>query len=395
MHRQVSVLNFSLLLFLFVSSHFLLPTSDSYASEVRPMPNVPLPAAVTTYDDLLAAIRSARHASEARIEAAVEQEKVREAWEIGKLIDEHVLQHKERADYGKQVLEKLSQDLGTSASELRRMLEFARAYPISAPARKLSWAHYRELLALNELSESESLAERAEKGHWTRDQVREEVQKRKAANGNAEQPAPSLAPVQPGKIGTYKIVKATVGPGAGKFVIDLGFSNYYKTSKDLRFQEGDIIEIIPATKGAGSVPSDKIKFSKRTTGDLFTYTAHVFDVMDGDTFKAVIDLGFGVRSVQVLRLRGIDAPEIESKDGKEAKIFFENLMAGKSVIVKTSKSDKYYRYLADVFISLPAPPARQKEGPSLGGNVSIGDLSSYVYVNQKLVAEGLAVTVRD
>ncbi|GEM_PF-5317229 len=97
---------------------------------------------VATYDGLLQAIRETRAASEARITAAVDEEKVREAWETGKLIEEHILLHKERADYGRQVIERLAKDLGMSRSELNRMVEFARAYPIRAPARKLSWSHY-------------------------------------------------------------------------------------------------------------------------------------------------------------------------------------------------------------------------------------------------------------
>ncbi len=46
---------------------------------------------VATYDGLLHAIRAAQARSQTRIEQAVQEEKVREAWEIGKLIDEHVL----------------------------------------------------------------------------------------------------------------------------------------------------------------------------------------------------------------------------------------------------------------------------------------------------------------
>ena len=62
----------------------------------------------TTYDELLASIRKVRQESEARVQAAVEQEKVRESWETGKLIDEHILLRKERAEYGKQVIIKLA-----------------------------------------------------------------------------------------------------------------------------------------------------------------------------------------------------------------------------------------------------------------------------------------------
>jgi hypothetical protein len=72
-----------------------------------------------------AAICQTRAASAQRIETLVEQEKVREAWEIGQLIDEHVLQHKERAAYGEQVIIRLAKDLGSSETELKYMLQFA------------------------------------------------------------------------------------------------------------------------------------------------------------------------------------------------------------------------------------------------------------------------------
>ncbi|MFH0985403.1 MAG: DUF1016 N-terminal domain-containing protein [Candidatus Omnitrophota bacterium] len=351
-------------------------------------------ATVTTYDQLVAAIRKARAASQARVEQAVAQEKVRECWETGKLIDEHVLQHKERADYGKQVILRLSQDLSISDSELYYMLEFARTYPISQPAGKLSWSHYVELLSLKDVEEQVAVADMAEKGNWTRDQIREEIKKRKAARGltgteKGSDPfsAEKKLTAKLGKVGTYRMVKATVGPETGKVVIDLGFSNYYRTSRPLGFKEGAIIEALFALP-EGSSPSDKIKLSKRTSADLYTYRAYVHRVLDGDTIEAVIDLGFGVRSVQTLRLRGIDAPEMVSKEGKEAKAFLEKELriteaekqekslplasdlSASPVLIRTVKSDKYDRYLADVFM----------DGLCL---------------NQALVEKGLAVRVRD
>ena len=111
---------------------------------------------VETYSELLTAIRGVRAESQARVEKAVEQEKVREAWETGKLIDEHVLHHQERADYGAKVLERLSNDLGVSHTELKYMLQFARAYPISRPADQLSWSHYEALLAVNDAKERQA-----------------------------------------------------------------------------------------------------------------------------------------------------------------------------------------------------------------------------------------------
>ncbi len=41
----------------------------------------------------------------------IEQEKVKTYWRTGELIHSHLLHHKDRADYGAKVIEKLSQDL--------------------------------------------------------------------------------------------------------------------------------------------------------------------------------------------------------------------------------------------------------------------------------------------
>ena len=79
-------------------------------------------------------------------------------------------------------------------------------------------------------------------------------------------------------------------------------------------------------------------------------------------------MGFGFTTVQTLRLRALDAPEIETAAGREAKEFFEKQLSRGPVLVRTHVSDKYDRYLADIFVS--------------------GE-----YINQKLVEEGLAVPV--
>ncbi|MDD5227087.1 MAG: hypothetical protein PHV97_07910, partial [Candidatus Omnitrophica bacterium] len=83
---------------------------------------------------------------------------------------------------------------------------------------------------MNDPAERAELEERAAKENWTQDQTREEVKKHKAAKkGTGSPDEAGVLPLEakPGKPGTYKIVKATVGPEAGKAVIDLGFSNYY------------------------------------------------------------------------------------------------------------------------------------------------------------------------
>ncbi len=298
-------------------------------------------APVETYEQLLSAIRHVRAESEARVEQAVEAEKVREAWETGKLIDRHVLGH-QRADYGQQVLARLARDLGTSDTELGYMLQFARTYPIYRPAGKLSWSHYQSLMALNDPEERKEVAEKAAAEGWGRDRVREEVKKRKAKNAETIAPLPKIA-ARAGKVGLYRIVKADGGPYQGELVIDLGFSNYYKPAGKFSFKEGELV-----TRTDGSTLQSA---QNASASDLYTYNAYVTRVLDGDTVSAIVDLGFGITTVQILRLRGIDAPEIESAEGKEAKIFLESQVTRPTpqVLIRSIKSDKYDRYLADVF----------------------------------------------
>lgn len=174
------------------------------------------------YSTLRTRVREAIRLGRRRAEEAVEREKVRTSWEIGKLIHEHILLNKTRADYGKRVVIKLAVDLGLSRSELSRMIEFARAYPIGAPARKLSWADYRELLTINDEQKRGLLAAEASKNNWTRETLRREIKKRKTAKQITvtEIPAELLEPKK-GIPYTYKIVRLD-----GRLQIDLGFSNY-------------------------------------------------------------------------------------------------------------------------------------------------------------------------
>jgi len=90
--------------------------------------------------------------------------------------------------------------------------------------------------------------------------------------------------------------------------------------------------------------------------------------------SAVVDLGFGFTTQQVLRLRGIDAPELATHDGMSAKEALEQMLSRSTrVLIRSVKSDKYDRYLADVY------------GVDAQGSV--------VYVNNQLLVEGLAFRV--
>ena len=136
--------------------------------------------------------------------------------------------------------------------------------------------------------------------------------------------------------------------------LDLGFSVYQTGFENLsQFKVGSILS---STK-KGKSYSFQITSS---TKELFTYKAFLLRVIDGDTLQVRIDLGFSIVIEQRLRLRGLDAPELGTGQGKspfppfqkgvDAKRFVESRLKDcKFLIIKTHGSDKYDRYLVDVF----------------------------------------------
>ena len=92
------------------------------------------------------------------------------------------------------------------------------------------------------------------------------------------------------------------------------------------------------------------------------------------------------------RLRGIDTPEMNTAAGRKAKAFVVKVLKGLDhIIISSSKSDKYDRYLADVFVSTNKP-SNQRETNNAprpqGAGVST---EKYMYLNQELLDKDLAI----
>lgn len=86
---------------------------------------------------------------------------------------------------------------------------------------------------------------------------------------------------------------------------------------------------------------------------MYTYKATVRRIVDGDTIYVDIDLGFFLRQMMKVRLRGVNTPEIRGKErpeGLKAKQFVIDALADcPAIVIKTSKIGKYGRYIADVW----------------------------------------------
>lgn len=89
---------------------------------------------------------------------------------------------------------------------------------------------------------------------------------------------------------------------------------------------------------------------------LYSYSAKVDRVVDGDTLAVTLDLGFHILHRQTVRLLDVDTPELPTPEGVAAKQFVINWIEQHSpdgtVYVKTYSGrgrDKYGRYLCRVW----------------------------------------------
>ncbi|MDD5226613.1 MAG: DUF1016 N-terminal domain-containing protein [Candidatus Omnitrophica bacterium] len=286
-------------------------------------------------------------------------------WRIGQRIVQVEQQGAVKAAYGVGLLQKLSEDLtrqlgsGFSERQLREMRRFYFEHRIRPPAAELSWTQHVELLKIEDVKQRKTLERKAILESLKRDEIRElvrhelvraEVEENLKTVPEEKTPVELLTPPKDLTLHTYK--KADIPSAKGACVLDCGFYVYREVTK-AQYESASVME----------KPS-------------YAYEATVERVIDGDTLWAVIDVGFGTQVREKLRLRGIDCPELGTDEGEAAKRFVTKLLpAGGKILIVSSKTDKYTRYLADIFY-------KSKEG-------------SQVYLNNEILSAGLAVNMGD
>jgi len=333
-----------------------------------------MPQPLTTYKSLVTQI--ARELSE--LEVLVKRRTAEAYWRVGKFIHEHLLANEKRAEYGATLYERLAKDVDRDVSTLQRSVQFFRAYPIPAERRELTWEHYKSLITIKDDAERKKLEAKVIRQDWNSTKLREylNVKRELDAPTDTNKPVAQLTFTR-GKLHTYQLVAANK-PLVNKspLVLDLGFRlEYFVTKSAAGLKESDTVELAFNENALTGV-------KKSTAGkdELFTYQASVDKIIDGDTLITSFDFRLDASLSQKLRLRGIDCPEMDTNEGKKAKRFVESQLKGcEFVIVKTYKdrSDKYDRYLADVFYQAgePDPNVVAQQG---------------TYLNQELLNKHLA-----
>ena len=239
---------------------------------------------------------------------------------------------------------------------------------------KLSWTHYRKLSVIHQAKTRRAYLKAAEDKRWSVRDLTGAI-KTKALEQATDATIHSVEgpQLQPryGRIYTYRVMRS-----ATSVRLDVGFGMHYTPMPKERQEIGaaEMVEVTKRESGDGY----RFEAISADASRLYTYRADLVEVIDGDTFWVDIDYGFRMGGQQKLRLRAIDTPELSASAGVRVRQAVVEMLAPVSfVVLATSRTDKYDRYLADVFCLAGATTADEV-------------LDHGVYLNQRLLDEGLA-----
>jgi endonuclease YncB( thermonuclease family) len=153
-------------------------------------------------------------------------------------------------------------------------------------------------------------------------------------------------------------------------LVDFCKSNFENVSLFIRESMREKVE-------SGLLTDPSLSFIEIRCRTPYTYYAKLERVIDGDSLIINFDLGFYLNLKETVRLIGIDAPEINTKKGKEAAEFVESELKNANLIVETRKKERYGRYLGYVYYS--------KKYKDFTDIIRYGKL-----LNEELVKAGLA-----
>ena len=322
-----------------------------------------------------------------RAKEAVELERVKTYWQVGKHIQEHILANSDRAQFGKQVIGRLATDTGMAGQRLYEMRRFYKLFPIFRPVGKLSWVHYATVLSRPTSEERAYYLKAAQEEGWSKRELQAAIRagrytralgEGKVAEelGSRGAGGRSFRPRR-GRLYTYRVLPPEEDED-DELSLDLGFTA--KRGMEAEEQEGLKARTVVVAERLSKSPSRyALDVGPGSKQRLYTYKARVKRVTDGDTLWVELDLGFKIKLSQKLRLRGIDAPEMDTEVGRDAERFVkEQLQRVSFVVVTTARPDKYDRYLSDVFYLEGTKEA--KEVAAKGR-----------CLNQELLKEGLAI----
>ncbi len=367
---------------------------------------------LSNYSNLLTNIENCIKQAGEKIARTSVREKVVMSWKMGKLISED-LSKNNHIGYKETLLAKLEKDLLIKKRTLYKMRNFYQSYPkLPKDEVSLNWSHYRVLAEIKNDEKRKYLESLTIENNWNVIELERAVKnsKKNSESSSAEvttknsdviRKTATTTKLRPerGQLFSYPLVK---DENTEKTYIDCGFNIFREVEESLPKNLALAVQKPPSRASTVDVSKKKenYSFEKSDTSPrkFNTYKAYLDRVVDGDTIRVTIDLGFKLLHKEIIRLKGIDAPEIGTDEGKKSSKMLSKILNGLPfLIVKTIKIDIYGRYVADVFLppfdsaqgavdSNPLPERSRRVVHSTPQQVA----DNGIYLNQLLLNNGSA-----
>lgn len=309
------------------------------------------------------------------IEEFARLKRVQTYWQIGRQINRYMNANNIEVNAAGDLYRQMETDLKIHQHVLYDCSAFARVYETLDQKLPLTWSHYRYLVHLRTNTERRKWEKRIV---FHRLSAQQFLAVSRVPVGLEHQTSKRVK-AKRGVLYHYRVVKMTnaLTQKSGMYV-DCGFRNFIHPPASVAKIENKYIYRSVYKDGAYS-----LLISKKTTESIYTYVAYLERIVDGDTLLVTIDCGFSIFRSERLRLKAIDAPEINTIKGRRALSWVDNELKGcRKLVVRTHKSDKYGRYLADVFY-LPGEDNAQ----------TIADKGKYL--NNEMLKKGVATLYKE
>lgn len=298
---------------------------------------------LNNYKKLLLEIQNQIKQTEDSIIKSATRAKVVMAWQIGKAINEY-LSKNSQTGYGEKLVIQLAKDISITTTVLYKMRNFYQTYPqLPKDEDALNWSHYRVLSGIKKADERKYLEDLTKQNNWAVNTLQQEINKSKeqtiksSPTNNKTQkqktkPNPTNKKLYPirGNLFSYSLISFDNNK---KTYIDCGFNIFKEIETNLK--DSQIVDVIKKDEEDYSLKKSTINPKK-----LHVYKAYLDRVVDGDTIRVILDLGFKIHHLEILRLKGINAPEMNTDEGKRSyKVLNDILKDAPFLIIKSIKID--------------------------------------------------------
>ncbi|MBI5410197.1 MAG: DUF1016 family protein [Nitrospirae bacterium] len=128
------------------------------------------------YKDLLQELKSILAKGQYEAYKSVDNIRVQTYWQLGERIVREELNNKDRADYGKYLVDNLAVDLGVKRQRLYEFVQFYRVYPIvRSLIGQLSWTHYLALIDIDNTEKRLFYESQAIRSSWSVRELKKQI----------------------------------------------------------------------------------------------------------------------------------------------------------------------------------------------------------------------------